>query len=75
MNENEFLTLFKSLFDGLNEDIDMDCEFRYLDEWSSLTGLAFITDMEEKYKTKITVSEFKEAETIGDLYKIYLAKR
>lgn len=74
MNEQEFLEFFAGLFDGLNEEIDMDTEFRYMDEWSSLTGLIFMTDMAEKYGKNFTVPEMKNAETIGDLYNIYQSK-
>lgn len=74
MNEQKFLEFFESLFDGLKEEIDMDVEFRYIDEWSSLTGLTFMTDMAEKYGKSFTVSEMKEAETIRDLYNIYQSK-
>lgn len=74
MNEQEFLEFFKELFDGLNEAIDMETEFRYMDEWSSLAGLAFMTDIAEKYGKNFTVMEMKDAETIGDLYNIYQSK-
>lgn len=74
MNEQEFLEFFESLFDGLNESIDMSTEFRYMDEWSSLTGLAFMTDMADKYNKNFTVPEMKSAETVGDLYNIYQSK-
>ncbi|WP_291585027.1 acyl carrier protein [Bacteroides sp.] len=74
MNEQKFLEFFENLFDGLNEEIDMNTEFRYIDEWSSLTGLAFMTDMAEKYGKSFTISEVKEAETIRDLYNIYQSK-
>lgn len=73
MTEVEFLKFFESLFDGLSEPIDMSTEFRYLDEWGSLAGLAFITDMEQKYQKKFTVEQFKSSETIGELYEIYKA--
>lgn len=75
MNEQEFLLFFESLFDGLSESIDMETEFRYLDEWSSLTGLAFLTDMAEKYQTTISIPELKSAETIGELYQLYRSKQ
>ncbi len=74
MDEQGFLEFFKGLFDGLNEAIDMETEFRYMDEWSSLAGLAFMTDIAEKYGKNITVMEMKGAETIGDLYNIYQSK-
>lgn len=75
MNEQEFLLFFESLFDGLSESIEMETEFRYLDEWSSLTGLTFLTDMAEKYNTTISIPELKSAETIGELYKLYQSKQ
>ena len=74
MNEQEFLAFFAGLFDETEEGIEMDTEFRYLDKWSSLTGLYFITDMKEKFGKTITVQEFKASETIEDLYNLYLSK-
>ena len=66
MNKNEFLTFFESLFeDSCSEELSMDTEFRYLDEWSSLTGLYFLTDMKEKYGKNIEVAEFKACETVS----------
>lgn len=53
----------------------METEFRYLDEWSSLTGLAFLTDMSDKYGTTISIPELKSAETIGELYQLYQSKQ
>lgn len=74
MNEKEFLAFFASLFDEETEELEMDTEFRYLDNWSSLTGLYFINDMAEKFGKTITVQEFKASETIEDLYNLYLSK-
>lgn len=74
MNEKEFLAFFAGLFDETTEELDMDTEFRYLDGWSSLTGLYFITDMAEKFGKTITVQEFKASETLEDLYNLYLSK-
>ena len=74
MNEIDFLVFFSSLFDNTSEEFEMDTEFRYLDDWSSMIGLCFITDMKDKYGKVITPQEFKEAETIGDLYNIYINK-
>lgn len=74
MNEKDFLVFFASLFDNTSEEFEMDTEFRYLDDWSSMIGLCFITDMKDKYGKVITPQEFKEAETIGDLYNIYVNK-
>ena len=74
MNEQEFLAFFAGLFYDAVEELDMDTEFRYLDGWSSLTGLYFITDMKEKFGKTITVPEFKASETIEDLFALYKSK-
>lgn len=76
MNKNEFLEFFGGLFDdALSEELEMDTEFRYLDEWSSLTGLYFITDMKDKFGITIEVNEFKSCETIEDLFNLYENKK
>lgn len=74
MNEQEFIKFFTDLFEDCTEEIEMDTEFRYLENWSSLTGLYFITDMKEKYGKEFTVTEFKGCETIEDLYNLYINK-
>ena len=68
MSENEFLAFFAGLFDEKVDNLEMDTEFRYLDEWTSMAGLGFITDMKEKYGKVISVQDFKNAETISDLF-------
>lgn len=76
MNEKEFIDFFASLFDDtLSEELELDTEFRYLDEWSSLTGFYFISDMKDKYNIAIEVSEFKACETVKDLYDLYVSKQ
>ena len=70
MNEQQFIVFFKSLMDEPVEEIDMDTEFRYLDDWSSLAGLAFLTEVKARYGKVISVSDFKNAETLADLYKL-----
>lgn len=75
MNEQAFIDFFASLFDdSISEELTLDTEFRYLDEWSSLTGFYFISDMKEKYNKTIEIPEFKACETIGDLYTLYKTK-
>lgn len=72
MNEKEFLAFFAGLFDEDIEGLEMDTEFRYLDEWTSLAGLGFITVMKEKYGKDISVQDFKKAETVSDLFHLYI---
>lgn len=74
MNEQDFINFFASLLDENVEELTMDTEFRYLDQWTSMAGLCFITDMKEKYGKVFTVKEFKESETLEDLYLLYKEK-
>lgn len=70
MNEEQFVDFFKSLIDEPVEDLDMDTEFRYLDEWSSLAGVAFLAEVKARFGKVISVPDFKNAETVADLYKL-----
>lgn len=74
MNEFEFINFFKTLLDDSNEEIDMDTEFRYLDEWSSLAGVSFIAEAKGQFGKNISVTDFKQAETVGDLFKLITSK-
>lgn len=70
MSEQEFIELFRGILDNPNEEIDMDTEFRYLDDWSSLAGVSFIAEVKNRLGITITVADFKNAETLDDLYKL-----
>lgn len=70
MSEQEFIELFRSILDNPNEEIDMDTEFRYLDDWSSLAGVSFIAEVKKRLGKTIAVADFKNAETLDGLYKL-----
>lgn len=70
MNEEKFIELFKRILDNPAEEIDMDTEFRYLDDWCSLAGASFIAEVKNRLGKTIAVADFKNAETVGDLYKL-----
>jgi acyl carrier protein len=73
MNELDFLHYLKTLLET-KEPLELDTEFRYIDVWSSLTGLVLITDLGVKYGKTITPAELKGCETIEDLYSLYQSK-
>ena len=70
MSEQEFIELFRSILDNPDEKIDMDTEFRYLDDWSSLAGVSLITEVQNRLGKTIAVADFKKAETLQDLYNL-----
>ena len=70
MTEQEFVNFFASVLDIDASSIDAETEFRYLDEWSSLTGLDIMMRLKSKYGKELTILDFKAAETIGDVYKV-----
>lgn len=65
----QFLELVADVFEVEPEDITMDTVFRDMDDFSSLVGFSLIVMMEDEYDTKVSVDEFMECNTIGDLYK------
>ena len=64
----QFLELVADVFEVEPEEITMDTVFRDMDDFSSLVGFSLIVMMEDEYDVKISVDEFMECNTIGDLY-------
>ncbi len=65
----QFLELVADVFEVEPEEITMDTVFRDMEDFSSLVGFSLIVMMEDEYDTKVSVDEFMECNTIGDLYK------
>jgi len=64
----KFLELVAEIFEVESDKITMDTIFRDLDDFSSLAGYSLIIMMEEEYGVRVSVDEFMECNTIGDLY-------
>ena len=64
----KFLDLVAEVFEVEREEISMETVFRNMDDFSSLVGFSLIVMMEDEYGVKVSVDEFMECETIGDLY-------
>lgn len=64
----KFLELVAEIFEVEPEEITMETVFRDLDDFSSLVGFSLIVMMEDEYDVKVSVDEFMECNTIGDLY-------
>ncbi len=65
-----FLENAAEIFEVGTSDISMDTVFRdEIEDWSSLMGFSLIVMMEDEYGVKVSVDEFLECKTVGDLYK------
>ena len=65
----QFIDLVAEVFEVEPDEITMDTVFREdLGSFSSLVGFSLIVMMEDEYGVKVSVDEFLECQTIGDLY-------
>lgn len=76
MDIKEFIVDFAEQFDETElDEFKPETEYRDLDEWSSLTGLAILNMISKKYGVKITANEVKETNTIESLYNLVVSKQ
>lgn len=76
MEIKEFISDFADQFDDTEiEEFKPETEFRDLDEWSSLNGLAILNMIDKKYGVKITASEIRATNTIQEVYDLVLSKK
>jgi acyl carrier protein len=76
MDIKEFIADFADQFDETElDEFKPETEYRDLDEWSSLTGLAILNMISKKYGVKITANEVKETNTIESLYNLVVSKQ
>ena len=64
----KFLELVAEIFEIEPDLISKETVFRNLDDFSSLVGYSLIIMMEEEYGIRVSVDEFMECNTLGDLY-------
>ena len=66
----KFLELVAEVFEVEPNEISMDTVFREeIEDFSSLVGFSLIVMMEDEYGVRVSVDEFLNCKTIGDLYK------
>lgn len=69
MNKEKFINLIKSEFFDLGSiELSDNLNFKQLEDYDSLTGMAIITTLEEEYNIKISIDDFKKINTIIELY-------
>ena len=75
MDINQFVNDFANEFlDTDPSEFSVDTEYKDLDEWSSMTGMAIMSMIENKYGVEVSVLEIRMADTIGSLYSIIESK-
>ena len=66
----KFLELAAEVFEVEPDEITMDTVFREeIDGFSSLVGFSLIVMMEDEYGVRVSVEEFLQCKTVGDLYR------
>ena len=76
METQDFISNFTDqLEDHDGSEITMSTEFRNLDVWDSLTGVAVQIMISDNYNATIPDSDFKEAKTVDDLYNLTLSNQ
>jgi acyl carrier protein len=68
-NIDDFTQRFKEqYFDSETISITPDSDFRQVDSWDSLTGMAVLVMIKEKYEKDLTVETFRNLKTVRDVY-------
>lgn len=68
--EKNFIGNIAEILEVEPEKLSMDTEFKTDEfEWDSLKGYAMIVMMEEEFNADVSVKEFIEVKTVGDLFK------
>ena len=66
----EFVNVIRSLFKEDGVTIEATTEFRELEEWSSMQALLVIAAVDEHFGVTLPEKEFRNANTIQDLYDV-----
>ena len=75
MDINQFVNDFADEFlDTDPSEFSVDTEYKDLDEWSSMTGMAIMSMIENKYGVEVSALEIRTADTIGSLFSIIESK-
>ena len=69
VNKESFLGNFvEQLLEPDEVKIDMDTNFRDLDEWDSMTGMTILVMIQDEYKIDLPADHFRTLNTVGDIF-------
>lgn len=73
ISKEEFIKAFESIFEE-NVKLNLDTNFKELEEWDSMTALHLITIFDSSYKVELNTEELSNSVTILDLFKLLKSK-
>lgn len=75
MDINQFVKDFADEFlDTDPSEFSADTMYKDLDEWSSMTAMAIMTMIENKYGVSVSMIEIRTADTVGSLFSVIESK-
>lgn len=75
MDLSQFIADFADQFDETEiSEFNPETDYRNLDEWSSLNGLAILNMINKKYGVKLSASDIKDTKTIEDVFNLVKSK-
>ena len=73
--EKNFLKLFQEVLEKEDNSLNVEDEFRNLNEWDSLAVLSVLAMINEEYDITIPRNDFDKLKTIQDLYEYVMNKK
>lgn len=75
MELKDFITKIASQFEDTDQsEITADCQFKDLEEWSSLTALSIIAFIKTEYGKSVNGREIRNCDTIEDIFNLVNSK-
>ena len=73
MNEQEFIKKMMEIMDT-EDEITMESQLEEIEEWDSLSHMAFLSMCTSASDRRIVAADVKQAKTIRDLYGLYAGR-
>jgi acyl carrier protein len=75
METSQFINEIADIIEADPQTLSLESDFRQsADFWSSLVGFSLLTFLEDRCGCVLSIDEFLESRTIGDLYSKTLVK-
>ncbi|MCB9255519.1 MAG: acyl carrier protein [Chitinophagales bacterium] len=70
MDIGEFIEIFRSSFDELEEELSPSTKFKELSSWTSMQALLLIAEIDDELNFVLSADDIKNSQTIEDLFLI-----